>query len=172
MEEGREETPNTEVGQQPPTCEPGSVLEPTTGWSSGTSGESSQDPTAPSWSGSGGFVATGEPERSNLPAQGDQGGPVAVKEPRRPPQWFVVAALAAVIGAAVGAGVAEAIGTGSPNPARDQGRASDARARLAAGESIPTIVKSVLPEVVSIDAKGLRTRGSSWAARQRTRGPG
>jgi putative serine protease PepD len=83
-----------------------------------------------------------------------------VKEPRRPPQWFVVAALAAVIGAAVGAGVAEAIGTGSPNPAPAirVGQATPGPA-LAAGESIPTIVKSVLPEVVSIDAKGPANEG-------------
>ena len=71
------------------------------------------------------------------------------------------------IGGAAGAGIAEAVGTGNSGELgpRRQGRSGDARARRwPAGAQIPTIVKSVLPEVVSIDAKGpgsAQRRGSS-----------
>jgi S1-C subfamily serine protease len=66
----------------------------------------------------------------------------------------VVALVAALIGGAVGAGVAEAVGTGGTgSPAIKVGAASPGPA-LAGGASIPAIVKQILPEVVSIDAKG------------------
>jgi len=75
---------------------------------------------------------------------------------RHAPMWLVVAIVAALVGAAAGAGIALAVdggssttaaptvkvGTGAPGPA------------LAGNAQIPAIVKSVLPEVVSIDAKG------------------
>ncbi len=67
-----------------------------------------------------------------------------------------MAVVAALIGGAAGAGIAEAVGTGnnssSPPPVR-VGQETPGPA-LAGGAQIPTIVKSVLPEVVSIDAKG------------------
>jgi putative serine protease PepD len=67
----------------------------------------------------------------------------------------VVAVVAAVVGGATGAGIAEAVGTGGTtvNPAIRVGSALPGPA-LAGGASIPKIVKSILPEVVSIDAKG------------------
>jgi putative serine protease PepD len=71
------------------------------------------------------------------------------------PRWLVVAVVAALIGGGVGAGIAEAVGTGGTvgTPSIRVGSASPGPA-LAGNASIPTIVKSVLPEVVSIDAKG------------------
>ena len=137
MEEGREETPNTEVGQQPPTCEPGSVLEPTTGWSSGTSGESSQDPTAPSWSGSGdrgdgraGAVQPAGTGRSGWPGRSEG----------------AAASAAVVRSGRAGHGSRGRCGCGGggghrhrvpESRAHDQGRASDARAR-ARGRRVDT----------------------------------
>jgi putative serine protease PepD len=66
-----------------------------------------------------------------------------------------VALVAALIGGAVGAGIAEAVGTGGTTgtPSIKVGSASPGPA-LAGNASIPTIVKQLLPEVVSIDAKG------------------
>jgi S1-C subfamily serine protease len=71
-------------------------------------------------------------------------------------EWGTVALVAAVVGGGVGAGIAEAVGTGStsaPSGVIRVGEATPGPA-LAGGASIPTIVKAVLPEVVSIDAKG------------------
>ena len=67
----------------------------------------------------------------------------------------MVALVAALIGGAVGAGIAEAVGTGGTTgtPAIRVGSAGPGPA-LAGNASIPTIVKQLLPEVVSIDAKG------------------
>jgi len=76
--------------------------------------------------------------------------------PRGWQRWIVVAVVAALVGGAVGAGIAEAVGTGGSSaaaPAVKVGQETPGPA-LAGGASIPTIVKSVLPEVVSIDAKG------------------
>ena len=65
--------------------------------------------------------------------------------------------VAALVGGAAGAGIAEAVGTGNGTgaqvPTVKVGQESPGPA-LAGGAQIPTIVKSVLPEVVSIDAKG------------------
>jgi S1-C subfamily serine protease len=80
----------------------------------------------------------------------------AGRGPRRLPSWLLVAAVAALIGGAAGAGIAEAVGTGnseSSAPPVKVGQELPGPA-LAGGAQIPTIVKSVLPEVVSIDAKG------------------
>jgi S1-C subfamily serine protease len=68
----------------------------------------------------------------------------------------VVAVVAALVGGGAGAGIAEALGTGnggSSAPTVKVGQETPGPA-LAGGAQIPTIVKSVLPEVVSIDAKG------------------
>ena len=75
--------------------------------------------------------------------------------PRRARGWVVVAVVAALIGGGAGAGIAEAVGTGSTvaSPPLKVGAETPGPA-LAGGAQIPTIVKSVLPEVVSIDAKG------------------
>jgi S1-C subfamily serine protease len=81
---------------------------------------------------------------------------------RTSPRWLVIAVVAALIGGAVGAGVAEAVGTGgnsTGSPAIKVGSASPGPA-LAGGASIPTIVKEILPEVVSIDAKGPNSSGA------------
>jgi putative serine protease PepD len=70
--------------------------------------------------------------------------------------WVVVALVAALVGGAAGAGIAEAVGTGNSDsspPAVRVGEVAPGPA-LAGGAQIPTIVKSVLPEAVSIDAKG------------------
>jgi len=68
-----------------------------------------------------------------------------------------VVVVAALVGGAAGAGIAEAVGTGNGTgaqvPTVKVGQESPGPA-LAGGAQIPTIVKSVLPEVVSIDAKG------------------
>lgn len=70
--------------------------------------------------------------------------------------WIVVAVVAALIGGAAGAGIAEAVGTGNTDSSAPPVRvgAETPGPALAGGAQIPTIVKSVLPEVVSIDAKG------------------
>jgi len=76
--------------------------------------------------------------------------------PRGGRGWVVVAVVAALVGGAAGAGIAEAVGTGngaSSAPPVKVGQETPGPA-LAGGAQIPTIVKSVLPEVVSIDAKG------------------
>jgi len=67
----------------------------------------------------------------------------------------IVAVVAALIGGGAGAGIAEAVGTGNTvaSPPLKVGAETPGPA-LAGGAQIPTIVKSVLPEVVSIDAKG------------------
>ncbi len=69
--------------------------------------------------------------------------------------------MAALIGGAVGAGIAEAVGTGGStgNPTIKVGAASPGPA-LAGNASIPAIVKQILPEVVSIDAKGPVSSGA------------
>jgi S1-C subfamily serine protease len=80
---------------------------------------------------------------------------------RTSPRWLVVALVAALIGGAAGAGIAEAVGTGGSTgtPAIRVGSASPGPA-LAGNASIPTIVKQLLPEVVSIDAKGPASSGA------------
>ncbi len=75
---------------------------------------------------------------------------------RSSPGWLVVAVVAALVGGAVGAGIAEAVGTGSTPTGTASikvGSASPGPA-LAGNASIPAIVRQILPEVVSIDAKG------------------
>ena len=82
---------------------------------------------------------------------------------RGPRGWIAVALVAALVGGGAGAGIAEAVGTGgsnTPAPTVKVGQATPGPA-LAGGAQIPSIVKSVLPEVVSIDAKGPGTSGSS-----------
>ena len=76
--------------------------------------------------------------------------------------WVVVAVVSALIGGAAGAGIAEAVGTGNRNDSAPPVRVGQETPgpALAGGAQIPTIVKSVLPEVVSVDAKGPGT-GSS-----------
>ena len=91
---------------------------------------------------------------------------------RTSPRWLVVAVVAALIGGAVGAGIAEAVGTGGSHgrqrPIR-VGSASPGPA-LAGNASIPSIVKQILPEVVSIDAKGPASSGCRRSLRP-VRGP-
>ncbi len=72
---------------------------------------------------------------------------------RRTPPWLLVAVVSALVGGAVGAGIAEGLDTGSSGQSIRVGNAGPGPA-LAGGASIPKIVKSVLPEVVSIEAKG------------------
>jgi putative serine protease PepD len=79
---------------------------------------------------------------------------------RTSPRWLVVAVVAALIGGAAGAGIAEAVGTGTTGtPTIKVGSARPGPA-LAGNASIPTIVKQLLPEVVSIDAKGPVSSGA------------
>ena len=90
------------------------------------------------------------PATAAAPAPTAKTGPGGVRG------WVVVAVVAALIGGAAGAGIAEAVGTGNgaaSAPAVKVGEETPGPA-LAGGAQIPTIVKSVLPEVVSIDARG------------------
>ena len=125
---------------------------PVPGWSPGGSASPGWPPGAPPPGSSAG--APGWP----APPSPEQGRPA-----RRPlPAWVPVALVAALVGGAAGAGVAEGLGTGSSGngaPATVKvGQVSPGPA-LAGGAQIPTIVKSVLPEVVSIDARGPGTSG-------------
>ena len=76
--------------------------------------------------------------------------------PRGARSWIAVAVIAALVGGAAGAGIAEWVGTGTTTTATPPVRVGEETPgpALAGGAQIPTIVKSVLPEVVSIDAKG------------------
>ncbi len=124
-------------------------------------------PGTPVWRGAEAPVVPGWPPSGAAPAGAVPPGPFAgsarstpESESRQAPSrargWILVAVVAALVGGAAGAGIAEAVGTGngdsSPPPVR-VGEETPGPA-LAGGAQIPTIVKSVLPEVVSIDAKG------------------
>lgn len=90
---------------------------------------------------------------------------------RRRPQWLAVAIVSALIGGAAGAAIAEGLGTGSSNQSIMVGSAAPGPA-LAGGASIPSIVKSVLPEVVSIDAKGPSGGGFTGGGTSEDQGTG
>ena len=97
----------------------------------------------------------GPPEPATSFGEGDVTAPARRSAPRRrPPHWLVVAVVAALVGGGVGAAVAEVVGT-SPAPSSriSVGNAAPGPA-VAGGASIPAIVQKVLPQVVSIDAKG------------------
>jgi len=105
----------------------------------------------PGWPGPTGAVPSG-------PGSDAEPGPSSsLASSRRRRGWPAVAVVAALVGGATGAAVTAVIGTGTGN-----GTANDAvkvgqetpGPALAGGAQIPTIVRSVLPEVVSIDAKG------------------
>jgi putative serine protease PepD len=79
--------------------------------------------------------------------------------------WLTVAAVSGVIGGAVGAVIATAVDGGGSTPTptsqpEPSVGASSPGPALAGGASIPAIAQKVLPEVVSIDAKGPGTSGS------------
>jgi S1-C subfamily serine protease len=82
--------------------------------------------------------------------------PTPVAPRRGVPGWITVAVVAALVGGAAGAGIAEGLGTGTTSTSAPPVRVGSAAPgpALAGGAQIPTIVKSVLPEVVAIDAKG------------------
>jgi S1-C subfamily serine protease len=121
-------------------------------------------PTGPVWRGAEPPVAPGWPPTGIPPTAPPLGAAPAAADAARGPapgpgglrNWVVVAAVAAVIGGVVGAGIAEAFGTGNSSTAGPAVRVGEVAPgpALAGGAQIPTIVKSVLPEVVSIDAKG------------------
>ncbi|MHB8330188.1 MAG: S1C family serine protease, partial [Acidimicrobiales bacterium] len=113
-------------------------------------GEATADPFVP---GPGGVWAPPPPPPPPVPAS----APVAW----RPSRWLAVAALAALVGGAVGAGMAEAIGTGTGSTAGPAISVSGGASgpALAGGASIPTIVQGLLPQVVSIDAQSPGTGG-------------
>jgi S1-C subfamily serine protease len=73
---------------------------------------------------------------------------------RSAPKWLVAALVAAVVGGAVGAAVAEGLGPGSSQSSEIKVGNANPGPALAGGASIPTIVAAVVPDVVSIDAKG------------------
>ncbi len=89
---------------------------------------------------------------------------------RRWRELAVVAVVAAIVGAATGAGVAvladptssSAIPAGTRAPAVDTGQQPGPA--LAGGASVPAIVQKVLPEVVSIDATSTSTGGGLFGA--------
>jgi putative serine protease PepD len=100
-------------------------------------------PAAPIW---GGDTAPGP--TGSAPAGGSS--PPA----RRP--WLGVVAVAALIGAAVGAGVTaltDNSGSSSPNVTIHESTAAPGAAVLNGGVTIPQLVKAVTPAVVSIDVK-------------------
>ena len=130
--------PDRADGVAPSTHRTGSSSDPGLGRPSGTSG--GPRPAPPS----GGFPPAWP---SSVPPPSDRVAPAS-------PRWLVVALVAALIGGAAGAGIAEAVGTGGTgSPSIKVGSASPGPA-LAGNASIPTVVKQILPEVVSIDAKG------------------
>ena len=125
-----------------------------------------ETPTVPVWRGAESPLAPGWPPAGVAPAVPVPGlapggpwtapPPVTSAPPRGLRSWIVVAVVSALVGGAAGAGIAEAVGTdngGSPVASVKVGEAAPGPA-LAGGAQIPTIVKSVLPEVVSVDAKG------------------
>ena len=136
----------------PPASAPPSGTAPWETWAA-------QAPTAPVWRGPEAPLAPGWPP----PAAPAEAGPGPVPRLSTPPGspggwrgWVLVAVVAALVGGGAGAGIAEAVGTGngaSSAPSVKVGQETPGPA-LAGGAQIPTIVKSVLPEVVSIDAKG------------------
>ena len=160
----------------PPVAVPGGpwtppAAPPATPWASPTA----ETPTVPVWRAADAPPAPGWPPPGVPPVTpgappmpGTPWGapPAAPPAPaaRRTPSWVVVAVVAALVGGAAGAGIAEAVGTGNgnsgPAPTVKVGQVSPGPA-LAGGAQIPTIVKSVLPEVVSIDAKGPGTSGGA-----------
>ncbi len=103
-------------------------------------------PSGPVWPGAG----------APVPAVPPGGAPAAASSgaARGPRQWLAVAVVAAVVGGAVGAGIAEAVGTGSSGTATVTEAGGAPGPALAGGASIPAIVQKLLPEVVSIDAQG------------------
>jgi S1-C subfamily serine protease len=123
-------------------------------------GPTDQAPTAPVWRANEPAVAPGWPSSAPTP------GPVPVAPWSNPPPspaggsrgprgWIAVAVVAALVGGGAGAGIAEGLGTGNGSAAAPPVRVGQTTPgpALAGGAQIPTIVKSVLPEVVSIDAK-------------------
>lgn len=74
---------------------------------------------------------------------------------RTAPRWLVIALVSALIGGVVGAGVVGIWGRGGSVGNADIKVGSSAPGPALAGNAaIPTVVKQILPEVVSIDAKG------------------
>jgi len=157
----------------PPSSVPGaapvppSTVVPPPGGGAWGSSAAAPNPTVPVWRAADTPVMPGWPPSgapSVPPAPGTvPGAPgtaaqaaTAPAYPRGGRGWVVVAVVAALVGGAAGAGIAEAVGTGngaSSAPPVKVGQETPGPA-LAGGAQIPTIVKSVLPEVVSIDAKG------------------
>ncbi len=85
------------------------------------------------------------------PAPGSGSG---IGRPRGPRGWLLVAAVAALIGAGVGAGVTAATDNGGNGSVTVQESAAAPGAAVLSGNvSIPQLVKKVLPTVVSIDVK-------------------
>jgi len=161
----------------PPTGSPSSPTSPTaTGWPPPPTQAPEEPPTPPSgWRPAPTYpaAAPGWPTPTATPPAAPpsigpptSAWPSSVPPPdipagRTSPRWLVVALVAALIGGAAGAGIAEAVGTGGSTgtPAIRVGSASPGPA-LAGNASIPTIVKQLLPEVVSIDAKGPASSGA------------
>lgn len=123
-------------------------------------------PTAPVWRGVEAPIVPGWPPPGIAPqpavsappppAPWERAAPISPSGgPRGARGWVVVAVVAALIGGGAGAGIAEALGTSNTvaSPPLRVGAETPGPA-LAGGAQIPTIVKSVLPEVVSIDARG------------------
>lgn len=72
-------------------------------------------------------------------------------------QWLGAAVVAAVVGALVGGGIVWAARSGATSPATitiEQDSTAPGAATLASGETIPSLVRSVAPSVVSIDVTG------------------
>jgi S1-C subfamily serine protease len=150
-----------ETADAPPAFRPSPSPSYTPPWAAPTA----ETPAPPGWPTA--QVAPAPPWR---PASGPPTGPPEAPVPvwasppeksaaggsRFAPPWIVVALVAALVGGGAGAGIAEAVGTNTTTtaaPAVRVGQVTPGPA-LAGGAEIPTIVKSVLPEVVSIDARG------------------
>jgi len=158
-------------GQRPVPSDPGTVA-PAPTFGTGPWGITAPDappvpvwrpapaPGGPAWLPPGvpsGAPPGGPPPPGPAPSPWASPRPAPEPGPRRSTRWVAVVVVAALVGGAAGAGIAEAVGTGNGTgaqvPTVKVGQESPGPA-LAGGAQIPTIVKSVLPEVVSIDAKG------------------
>ena len=111
------------------------------------------DPTDPGITADPITAGTSAPPRLPLPPQGPGPGTSASGN-RRP--WLVIAAVAALIGGAVGAGVTALADNGNNNASTitiHEGTSDPGAAVLSGNVTIPELVKKVIPAVVSIDVK-------------------
>ncbi len=151
---GAPETPavNGEAPATPPAGGPSSYPPPPTPWAAPSAGAASS-PVTP--------VTPLTAPFTYPPATGEIGAvPPATGTQRRAPgrlrSWLAVAAVAAVIGGAIGAGVtalADHTGSNGSGSVIHESTAAPGAAVLSGNVTIPQLVERVIPAVVSIDVK-------------------